>query len=325
MILQRTILIITMLFTTQLFADGFRKYAGEFLNIGVGSRALGMAGAYTAVADDITASYWNPAGLVDADGFQAYFMHSKQFIKSVQHNYLGASHTLGEKSTIGVSLLYFTVNSIADSRNARNTADGKFDYSKISRFNVGDYTLLLTYSQWYSEKLSYGINVKTIYRDYHVESAFGLGFDAALKYRLTERLVFGLALRDFTSTMMAWSTGEKEFVTPSLRLGGSYLFDISSLNLSIQPAADVNILFENRRTASQYHLWGVSFDSFLGMEVAYNDLLALRLGMDDLNRFNTGIGLQIPKMIFDYSFTAYQSELGDIHRISFHLKLSELF
>jgi hypothetical protein len=33
---------------------------------GVGSRALGMAGAFVAVADDPTATYWNPAGLATA-------------------------------------------------------------------------------------------------------------------------------------------------------------------------------------------------------------------------------------------------------------------
>ena len=37
--------------------------SAKFLSIGVGSNAVGMGGAYTAVADDATAMYWNPAGL----------------------------------------------------------------------------------------------------------------------------------------------------------------------------------------------------------------------------------------------------------------------
>ena len=37
--------------------------------LGVGTRALGMGGAYTAIADDTSAPYWNPAGLANAKKF----------------------------------------------------------------------------------------------------------------------------------------------------------------------------------------------------------------------------------------------------------------
>ena len=40
------------------------KYAAEFLKIQVGARALGMGGAFTAVADDASAPWWNPAGKI---------------------------------------------------------------------------------------------------------------------------------------------------------------------------------------------------------------------------------------------------------------------
>ena len=40
-----------------------QKYAAEFITTGVGARALGMGGAYVAVANVATASFWNPAGL----------------------------------------------------------------------------------------------------------------------------------------------------------------------------------------------------------------------------------------------------------------------
>ena len=42
---------------------GDTKYAGEFLRLGVGARALGMGGSYVALANDASAAYWNPAGL----------------------------------------------------------------------------------------------------------------------------------------------------------------------------------------------------------------------------------------------------------------------
>ena len=37
--------------------------AAKFLSIGVGSKAVGMGGAYTSIANDATAMYWNPAGV----------------------------------------------------------------------------------------------------------------------------------------------------------------------------------------------------------------------------------------------------------------------
>lgn len=39
--------------------------------LGVGSRPLGLGGAYTAVADDIYAPFWNPAGVASLRGFRA--------------------------------------------------------------------------------------------------------------------------------------------------------------------------------------------------------------------------------------------------------------
>jgi len=325
--MARLIFIISIIFllNTQSSAFSFKKYAGEFFHLGVGSRALAMAGAYTAVANDVTAGYWNPAGLTEAKGFQLQFMHSKQFSASIQHNYLAVSNPMDENSVIGVSLLYLTVNGIKDSRDAYDFEEQKVDPSKIKRFNTGDYTFLISYSRAHNKSLSYGLNVKAIYRDYHVESALGLGFDAGLKYYLSDSFALGLMLNDITTTTMVWSTGEKEMVTPSMRLGLSYLFTIPAFKLSLQPAADFNILFENRDFASQLKLGPVSLDSFFGIEIAYDGVLALRAGMDDLNRFNTGIGMSIPKITFDYSFTAYQSELGDIHRISFHVQLDRLF
>ena len=306
-------------------AGGFKKYAGEFLNLGAGSRLTGMAGAGVAMINDASASYWNPAGLADARGLQIQFTHSKQFISSIQHDYLAISHPLKNNSTLGLSLYYFTVNGIKDSRQAYNEADDKVDYSKIKTFNTGDYVLFLSYGHKSTDDLQYGVNAKMIYRDFSLASAMGLGFDLGLQYRWFDQLRLGLMLKDVTTTMIAWSTGEKEFIPPSLRFGLSYLWNFSALNLSIQPAADFQVLFEGRKYASQLHLGAMSLDSFWGVEVNYKNVLTLRSGMDDLQRFNTGIGVSIPKVTFDYSFTAYQSELGNIHRITVRLFLDPLF
>jgi hypothetical protein len=317
------VLFVLILLMQQSYSSGFKKYAAEFLNSGVGSRALSMGGAFSAVANDVTAGYWNPSGLVNAKGFQVQFMHAKQYTSSVQYDYFAASNLFDTETALGFSLIRLGVDDIKNSRNALLgdlISDG-LDYSKITSFNVADYAFFLSYAKRYNEQLSYGANVKLIYRDFDSESALGIGFDVGAQYAVTQNFLLGMTFRDITTTMMAWSTSEKEFIPPSLRPGLSYRYDIESIDLYLQPAVDLNILFEGRKYAAQFNLGPVSFDTFWGAEIGFKDLIFLRLGYDDLNRFNGGVGFSITKLAVDYSYMNYDRELGNVHRISFHLKL----
>ena len=320
------IFLIPILLWQQASGSGFKKYAAEFLNSGVGSRALAMGGAYTAVANDVTAGYWNPSGLVEAQGFQIQFMHANQFISSVQYDYFAASNQFASGTSLGFSMIRLGVDDIKNSRNAllgELISDG-LDYSKITSFNVADYAFIISYARRYNDRFSYGANVKLIYRDFDSESALGIGFDIGVQYRLFQNLILAMTFRDFTTTMMAWSTSEKEFIPPSLRPGLSYRFNLESINLYFQPAFDMNILFEDRNYASQVNIGPVSFDTFWGAEIGFRDLVFLRLGYDDLSRFNGGVGFSITKFAVDYSYMNYDRELGNVHRISFHLKLDAI-
>jgi hypothetical protein len=66
---------------------GATKYAGEFMKIPVGARAVGMGGAFTAVADDATSPFWNPRGMVYLPYKEAFLEHNEQFGSLVNHNF----------------------------------------------------------------------------------------------------------------------------------------------------------------------------------------------------------------------------------------------
>ena len=57
-------LLIILCFSLTYAATGDGGYAAAFSRMGLGARALGMGGAFVAVADDGFASSFNPAGLV---------------------------------------------------------------------------------------------------------------------------------------------------------------------------------------------------------------------------------------------------------------------
>jgi hypothetical protein len=93
------------------------KYAAEFLNIGVGARAMAMGGAFCAVADDATSSYWNPAGLRLLKSREIGVMHSAQFANEVKYDYL----VFGSPSvteSFGASIIRMGIDDIPYTANA---------------------------------------------------------------------------------------------------------------------------------------------------------------------------------------------------------------
>lgn len=49
----------------------------QFLKIGVGGRAVGLGETFVAIANDASALYWNPAGIVQFNEQQAIFSHTE--------------------------------------------------------------------------------------------------------------------------------------------------------------------------------------------------------------------------------------------------------
>src|SRR5438477_13017717 len=85
------------------------KYAAEFLRIPVGPRAIGMGEAFQAIADDATASYWNPAGMVYLPYREVLVEHQEKFGSLLNHDYLSVVWPLGgpkqKRSALGVTVI----------------------------------------------------------------------------------------------------------------------------------------------------------------------------------------------------------------------------
>ncbi|HVM31643.1 MAG TPA: PorV/PorQ family protein [bacterium] len=75
--------------------------SANFLKLGMGARAIGMANSFTAVADDATAVYWNPAGLDQTWGTQLSLTHS-EYLQGVKIDFLSLSQSLGEDGALGI-------------------------------------------------------------------------------------------------------------------------------------------------------------------------------------------------------------------------------
>lgn len=305
---------------------GSGKYAGEFLAIGVGGRALGMGGAAVALTGDVTAGFWNPAGLARIDYPQFVLMHNEQFGSLLNHDYGAIAIPFGPSTTLGLSIIRLGTDDIARTTGAGLDAAGNLTYDmnlfsrvdpgRVVYFNAADWAFLFTYARRVTPEFAYGANLKVIRRDLDENSATGLGLDVGVWYTPLEGLMLGAAVQDVSTTFLAWDTGVTEFITPTAKLGGAYQF--VALGGTFIPALDVDVRFENRRSASMFHLWGVSADLHAGLEYQFASLVSLRAGYSDVKQLTLGAGIRLPRLAIDYSFAKFGADQGidDSHRIS---------
>jgi hypothetical protein len=312
-------------------AQTVAKYAGEFMAIGVGGRALGLGGAHAALVNDATAGYWNPAALARIDYPEGIIMHDERFGSLINYDFAAVAIPYGSDVSLGLSVLRLGVDGIPDTRNAWIDGNGngifdspdRLDYDKISYFNAADWALYFTYAKRSSAEFTYGANVKVIRRDLAEQSAMGIGFDVGALYSPTKDLSVGVNAQDITTTLVAWSTGRTELISPTLKIGAAY--GIDALGGRFTPVVDCDVRFENRRFSSMAHLGPVSFDPHAGLEFDYRKTVALRVGYNDVKQLTLGAGLHLRMIDVDYSFAKFAADetLGNTHRISLRVVLQD--
>jgi hypothetical protein len=319
---------------------GATKYAGEYLTLGVGGRALGLGGAYVSIADDVTASYWNPAGLALLEGREVVFMHAENFGSIVQYDYLAYGQAWGDTARrcgAGVSLVRLGVDDIpvtsdlelldygedglpgtgdAGEGNGRLDVNERivYDEDKISWTSDNELALFLSYGRRMSSSLHVGGSVKVLGKFLHENSAAGIGVDIGVLYRPRPWLRLGAALQDITTSPLVWNTGTRETITPTLRTGVSAHKEVPRLEGDVMLALGGDLRFERRSLGSTLASGGLSLDMHLGAEYRYRDTVGVRLGADR-GRLTAGAGFAVHSFTVDYAFLAHE-DLGNSHRIS---------
>jgi hypothetical protein len=328
-----SILLLATAGTAQAQNIGIGKYAGEWMATGIGSRALAMGGAYVAVANDVSGAYWNPASLMNTQYPELGLMHEQRFGGLLNFNYGGVAWPLSPRHTVALTVTRSGVDDIPDTRNALIDLNGngqldpgeRLDYSKITSFSSADWAVYFSYATMFNPRMRAGVNLKLIQRSMGSNSAYGVGFDIGVLYDLTPQLRLGAAVQDVTTTLLAWDTGRNDLISPTLKIGGAYMWDI--LGGTVTPAMDFDIMFENRQYASTANLGPVSINPRLGIEYTYSKVVSVRAGMNDMKQLTFGAGFHLPKLYIDYAFgenpMAESLMKESSHRISLRLVLEE--
>jgi hypothetical protein len=282
-------------------AAGNGTTTADFLNLGVGARAIGIGGAYSAVADDATAMYWNPAALTRVSENSAAFMYSP-YLADTALDYGAYAHNFGSGGALGVSVDYFSDGSIPITQNFQNQGTAN-PYNLAA--SVG-YAYLL-------DGFSAGIDAKFI-RSEIVTSADGEAFDAGIlsPAYLGDRLRLALTAANIGSSIKFDQVSEP--LPLAFRLGSAFQITENWL-----VSCDVGL----PARADPYVAVGTEY------KIAGNDVVTLagRAGyssytLDSISGFSGasfGFGIAYGGMDLDYAFVPYGG-LGQAHRVSLSFK-----
>lgn len=181
--------------------DNVGTSAANFLKIGVGSRATGMGGAYSAQVADASALYWNPSGIAHITSPQVVFS-SFNWIADMKHSFLAVAIPT-KSGTFGLSLIYFDMGDMTKTTELS-------PYGDEGTFSASDIAIGVGYGTKISDRFAVGVQVKLIRETISFSSASAFAVDAGTQY-VTRfyGLRIGMAVTNFGSKMRLYGTDNK--------------------------------------------------------------------------------------------------------------------
>ena len=293
------------------------KYGADFLAGGVDGRALGMGGAYVSLSNEVSATYWNPAGLSHLDYPEVSYMHVERFAGAVSFDYGAFAFPMNPQSTLGLAVFRSGVNDIVNTLNAWDPVANqpRTNYeSLITTFSAADWAFFVSYSRRVNDRLSLGVTFKGIRRTIgDFADAWGYSMDVGAQYR-TGPYRLGLTVQDLSTMLQSWSVNEAAFtldadeinpdtgapftfgevfnqdipdggtelVLPVARLGSGAVWPVGQHQVSV--GLDVDLAFDGQQAFAP-NIGDVSFHPRLGGAFSYKGVAELRAG---ISRLQTG-------------------------------------
>jgi tetratricopeptide (TPR) repeat protein len=272
---------------------------------GAGERALALGGAFSAIADDASASLWNPAGLAWVPRPQAQFSQATLDMTGLHETFAGVAYPDYRWGTAAVTLRHVGIGDI-EGRDARGavTATGLSD---------GETEIGLAYGRALAPGWSAGVGFKV--RRQQLAGQAGTGLGADLGVQVKPAVALGLTVP--WAEQLTLALAARNALEPSVRLDRESVADPLSLGLGLAwhgtgPIGDgllASIEFERPRDSStRFHG---------GLEWAATPMFRLRGGWN-AGALAAGSGLQLGRIGLDYTFE--DRPLGAAHRAAVTLR-----
>ncbi|HEY7684513.1 MAG TPA: PorV/PorQ family protein [Gemmatimonadales bacterium] len=149
---------------------GYGSTSGEFLLLGAGARGAALGGAYAALTTDVSALYYNPAGLAQMSR-PGILVSSYSYVSSTRYNWVGIALPMGG----GSRAVGFAVGSFGFSEQPVYTLEDPDGTGET--YSVAETFLSMTYAQNFSDRFSAGFTGKLISDQLGSTKATGFALD----------------------------------------------------------------------------------------------------------------------------------------------------
>jgi len=269
--------------------------SAQFLKIGVGSRALGMGGAFTASATDVTSIYWNPGGLAYVNSREVIFNHV-DWLLDVKFDHAAFGMQVGDIGTIGAFVSVLSMGDMLVRTIEKPEGTGEL-------FSAGAMTIGLSYARSLTDDFSIGFNAKYIREYIWNESAIGFAVDIGTLYRILflNETRLGASISNFGTKMKLQGRDILKLTTAGPG-GGNVIntehqldaFDLPLL-FRVGIAVDVVKTASSRLTSEINAIHPNDNTEYLntGLEYSWNEMIFLRAGYKSLFEKDTEQGFTL--------------------------------
>ena len=291
---------LVMVLSAVVLADGIGAFSA-FKN-GIGARALAMGGAFVAVADDATATLWNPAGLAQLNDTRLAGMSTDLYGLGITHQYIGAVTTF---ANLGIGLGWERASIDGQIIDEGGVQGGTFTW--VEQAIVGSLATNVL------DVAMAGANVKYYLADNGLgDGASGFGFDLGLLVSLGDMFVIGVNAMDLAGSTLTWDGGATDVISGLYKAGLAMKLADDRLVL----AADVD--FDGSALG----------DTHVGVEFQVIDELALRGGVVLTDNFQdyyfaVGAGINVAGLYVDAAYILEET-LGNTLVLSAEFSLGGL-
>lgn len=294
----------------------FDKYAGEIYEIPVGVRNIALGNTGLTDTKGYSPAYWNAALLPELQHSKIEIMHANEFDGLFKYD--SFSFYYHSQNSIALSLTRVSVNDVPLTK----LENGQIPLSNDNRpyaykyVNNNDYLLNIALGRKFSDKINLGVSPKITYRKLAEESAWAIGADLGLYYKVAENFKIASKINNLLATHILWENGTYETASPKGELEFKYNFAFWEEKLKLELIMRNEIYLFADHNIGQYDLNFTSISNHYGLALTPYQNFSILAGYD-VDSITAGLDLKYNNFSLFYAYKNNNDEnLGNSQKIS---------